>query len=619
MSDEQRWKAKYLESLEQQEVFEHRWEKRLDLLRRGLVRSSLAAEGTDKAVDQCMKELRNVVRGDDMDAALSALIPRLERAVLDSEQRREQRAEQISQSLSALASRLQQLPLPREVNKPLKSYVRQLSSGAVHSSELPALLAELSRLQHDALEVIGQDVVARPGLLQRLFGNSGAPAPAVPDAASSEPSVRPPDAALAPDSQEAATAPTQVIEPVLAPVDLHVHQKVAAEAPSPLSIEKSAPVATDAERKGIEQSTELPLDSSYALPQPPEPGYSAVAPHIAASLNRLLDELELPEAHKPQAEGLRARLGEGLNWYELVPLLDDLAVLVLAVSGNNDHAFARYLAQLNERLALFVSGLNQTQTDYSDSFSDARSLDDELREHVANLQVSVQEAQDLETLKQAVDKRLDGLLGTMNEFQQRNDQRERDVGERLQTLMARVAVMEQEAQGAQSHLEEQRLKALTDALTGLPNRAAWTERVQIEHARWQRYGGDLLLVVLDIDHFKRINDDYGHLAGDKVLKIIAQELQRRLRKTDFIARFGGEEFVLLLPSTPLEAGLDLLNDLRGKIAACPFHFKGQPVSITFSAGAVALQEGNSIDEAFERADQALYRAKRSGRDRVERG
>src|SRR5471032_3646178 len=121
MSDDaQRWKEKYLKSIEQQEKLERRWNARLDLLRRGLVRTSLAAEGSDRAVDQCMKEMREVVRKDDMDSGLAILIPRLEKAVLDSEQRREVRVGQIATALSALVTQLQSLPLPREVSKPLK-------------------------------------------------------------------------------------------------------------------------------------------------------------------------------------------------------------------------------------------------------------------------------------------------------------------------------------------------------------------------------------------------------------------------------------------------------------------------------------------------------------------
>lgn len=96
MSDEaSRWKEKYLKNIEQQDKLQRRWDAQLDLLRRGLVRSSLAAEGTDRAVDQCMKEMREIVRKDDMDAGLAALIPRLEKAVLDSEQRRETRVGQM--------------------------------------------------------------------------------------------------------------------------------------------------------------------------------------------------------------------------------------------------------------------------------------------------------------------------------------------------------------------------------------------------------------------------------------------------------------------------------------------------------------------------------------------
>jgi diguanylate cyclase len=215
--------------------------------------------------------------------------------------------------------------------------------------------------------------------------------------------------------------------------------------------------------------------------------------------------------------------------------------------------------------------------------------------------------------------RLDGLLSTMDQYQRQRGELEHALSGRLQTLVERVASMEQEAKGFRDHIEEQRQKALTDPLTGLPNRAAWDERQELEVARWQRYGGELLMAVLDIDFFKRINDNYGHLAGDKVLKIIATELAKRLRKTDFIARFGGEEFVLLIPGTPLEGAQQLLETLRTAIESCPFHFKGERVTITLSAGVSAFAAGERAEQVFERADQALYRAKRSGRNRIEVG
>jgi diguanylate cyclase len=336
-------------------------------------------------------------------------------------------------------------------------------------------------------------------------------------------------------------------------------------------------------------------------------------------LLRLLDELPLPAHHQPQAELLRARIQAGLNLYELVPVLDDLAVLMLAIADVGQREFEGYLKQLNERLASFQGGLQDAHEGYAESMDAARALDTELRHQVDGLNSSVRQATDLDSLKNLVEERLDGLIGTMSQYQHQRDQREQAVVERLQTLVERVASMEQEAKGFRDHLEEQRQKALLDPLTGLPNRAAWGERLDAEMARWQRYGGDLLLAVLDIDHFKRINDEYGHLAGDKVLKILAGELAKRLRKTDFIARFGGEEFVLLIPSTPLEGGLQLLETLRTAIEQCPFHFKGVPVTITLSAGISAFAAGDRSTQVFERADQALYRAKRSGRNRIEQG
>jgi diguanylate cyclase len=671
MSDDaQRWKEKYLSSLEDQEKLERRWDNRLDLLRRGLVRSSLAAEGTDKAVDQCMHELREIVRRDDMDAGLSALIPRLEKAVLDSEQRRVERASQVTGALGGLVSQLLTLDLPSEVRKPLKKFTKQVENRASQVRELPALLSELSGLQRQALAVLEAPESARPGLLQRLFGGrdggsedapqtpaaapvAETPAPQSPVASAAAPIASAPAVTPTPAAEPAAAAVTLAPAPVSAPAAAAgaTIEPIAVQASAPATSSEAATVAINealaaarvAARPASSLSTldSLPLSASlltegatvsaaihataeqeladpeFAIPPPPEAGYSAIAAHVEATLLGLLDDLPVPEHHKPQAEALRVRIQAGLNLYELVPVLDDFAVLMLAVADLGQREFEGYLAQLNQRLATFQGGLQDAHQGYSESMAAARELDTELRQQVDGLHNSVQEATDLSSLKNLVENRLDGLLSTMSQYQSQRDERDQEVAGRLQTLVERVASMEQEAKGFRDHLEEQRQKALTDPLTGLPNRAAWAERLELEVARWQRYGGDLLLAVVDIDHFKRINDNYGHLAGDKVLKIIAGELNNRLRKTDFMARFGGEEFVLLIPSTPLAGGQQLLETLRSAIEACPFHFKGERVTITISGGLTAFAEGEKGDEVFERADQALYRAKRAGRNQVE--
>jgi diguanylate cyclase len=682
MSEEtQRWKEKYLKSIEQQEKLERRWDARLDLLRRGLVRSTLAAEGTDRAVDQCMKEMREVVRTDDMDAGLAALLPRLEKAVLDSEQRRETRVNQTSAALTALVTQLQTLPLPREVSRPLKNFAKQLDSRVSQAREIPLLLSELSGLQGKALSQLENPAEPeRPGLLQRLFGHRDADEATQPvtapaeQAASAAPAEPVPTPAVAATSAKTSEAPAPVelaaVEPPVKPNPVAETQAtptsaepvepdpVAPFVPPTVKLQKvpEAELATDSEQPeeppasivetapeiepalNPDELTPAPLPSSslpaavepidpehvghdmfYALPDSPEPSYSSVAKHIEDTLLGLLDDLTLPERHRPQAESMRDRLKNGLNWYELLPILDDLATLMLAISDSGQHEFEAYLLRLNERLESFQSNLQAASADHADSRSAAHALDTQIREQVDGLQTSMHEAADLEDLKHVLENHLEGLLGTMDEHRKQRDEREQEVAARLQSLAERVAHMEQEASGFREHLEEQRQKALIDPLTGLPNRAAWSERLEHEVGQWQQHGNTLMLAMLDLDHFKRINDNYGHLAGDKVLKIIATVLRKRLRGSDFIARFGGEEFVLLLPSTVPAAGMKLLEHLRASIEACPFHFKGERVTITISMGLTAFKPGEHSDLVLKRADQALYRAKNAGRNRVELG
>ena len=682
MSEEtQRWKEKYLKSIEQQEKLERRWDARLDLLRRGLVRSTLAAEGTDRAVDQCMKEMREVVRTDDMDAGLAALLPRLEKAVLDSEQRRETRVNQTSAALTALVTQLQTLPLPREVSRPLKNFAKQLDSRVSQAREIPLLLSELSGLQGKALSQLENPAEPeRPGLLQRLFGHRDADEATQPvtapaeQAASAAPAEPVPTPAVAATSAKTSEAPAPVelaaVEPPVKPNPVAETQAtptsaepvepdpVAPFVPPTVKLQKvpEAELATDSEQPeeppasivetapeiepalNPDELTPAPLPSSslpaavepidpehvghdmfYALPDSPEPSYSSVAKHIEDTLLGLLDDLTLPERHRPQAESMRDRLKNGLNWYELLPILDDLATLMLAISDSGQHEFEAYLLRLNERLESFQSNLQAASADHADSRSAAHALDTQIREQVDGLQTSMHEAADLEDLKHVLENHLEGLLGTMDEHRKQRDEREQEVAARLQSLAERVAHMEQEASGFREHLEEQRQKALIDPLTGLPNRAAWSERLEHEVGQWQQHGNTLMLAMLDLDHFKRINDNYGHLAGDKVLKIIATVLRKRLRGSDFIARFGGEEFVLLLPSTVPAAGMKLLEHLRASIEACPFHFKGERVTITVSMGLAAFRPGEHGDLVLKRADQALYRAKNAGRNRVELG
>lgn len=161
--------------------------------------------------------------------------------------------------------------------------------------------------------------------------------------------------------------------------------------------------------------------------------------------------------------------------------------------------------------------------------------------------------------------------------------------------------------------------AMQDALTGLSNRRHFMPAAQRELDLAQRHGQDLAIVVLDVDHFKSINDAFGHLRGDEVLVQIAQRCRQALRTTDLLARWGGEEFIMLLPNTPLPQARQLAERVREAIAAEPrIQIDGQSLQVTASMGAAGTTPGHvlTLDELIQRADSALYRAKSMGRDRV---
>lgn len=167
-------------------------------------------------------------------------------------------------------------------------------------------------------------------------------------------------------------------------------------------------------------------------------------------------------------------------------------------------------------------------------------------------------------------------------------------------------------------LERTRALSLTDELTGLPNRRAFMQRMEEEIGRVQRYHFPTSLALIDLDHFKDINDQYGHAVGDQVLQMYAKHVLSAFRRHDHIARFGGEEFVVLLPNTNTEGARKALLKIRMEVSSHCFQSDSQSFPLpTFSAGIAVYHPDESITDFIERADQALYRAKKAGRDRIE--
>jgi diguanylate cyclase len=278
-----------------------------------------------------------------------------------------------------------------------------------------------------------------------------------------------------------------------------------------------------------------------------------------------------------------------------------------------------FLEELTQRLQDLGVHLQSAYEGRTQIIEHGRSLSEKVTGHVGDLGESVQAATDLQQLKTAVRERLSLIQSNIDDYLKDEKEWHQKTEESEKELKQRLAKLEKESSELRSRMVEAHHLALVDAVTGLPNRLAYEERVEQEYARWKRFDEPLCMLVWDIDDFKSINDRFGHQAGDKALRVIAKSLQTRLRVTDFIARYGGEEFVCLLCGTEGGEALKVADEMRRSVETNGFHSGGKPVPVTISCGIAPFRENEAIETVFSRADKALYEAKKAGKNRCELG
>ena len=194
------------------------------------------------------------------------------------------------------------------------------------------------------------------------------------------------------------------------------------------------------------------------------------------------------------------------------------------------------------------------------------------------------------------------------------------VAERSRALERRITASKAVIQDLHQELEAVRAESLTDEMTGLANRRRFGQVLKMEVFEARETGDPLCLALVDVDNFKRLNDSFGHQAGDRALRVVAQMFQHSIKAGAHACRYGGEEFVLVLPRTELAAAVDLANTIRGAVKARELvkQSRGQSLGhVTLSIGVAAYRPGEPVDDFVHRADAYLYAAKERGRDRVE--
>lgn len=576
-----KWREKYLDLIEQHERLEKSSESKQDQMRRALVIVSLLAEGQADSIDKPLATLRDAIKPQNDGRGLESSVQVLQAEVSRFEQQWQLQADEVLSSLQKASKNLLRLPCSSDEKRRIKEIVSKskghLKQWSGYGKQLKAwseLLSDLT-IEQDPNAPIKENT---GGFLSRLFHK--------------------------PSSLE-------VEENTLEPAETNQQQATQSDSvdSAPSKYELAQPSAVEA----------LAPVSLSSLNPDDKPGYDQIEQEISNMLSNLLAQLVIPSRYNEQLATLKDKLMGKLNWYELVPLLEQVANLVIDALGDGQEEFEHFLQGLDQRLDTIQQLVNHASQGQINR-SDARVVFEGMLEgQVDEIRSVVNSKNDLGELGHSISEHLGLIIQAMHAFSSEENHREGELTQQLSDMQLKLDEMEKLAESAQYAIEEQRKKAMHDALTGLPNRESYQQRLEQEMQRIKRYGGKLSLMVCDVDLFKRINDTYGHLAGDKVLKIIARSLQKNLRDSDFIARFGGEEFVALMPETSTDEAKIVAEKLRKKIEESPFNFKKEPVQITVSFGISEFAEGESVDNVFERADKALYKAKEQGRNQVQVG
>ena len=334
----------------------------------------------------------------------------------------------------------------------------------------------------------------------------------------------------------------------------------------------------------------------------------------------VLERLQPDEAMLVQLGALRTRIATANEPAALVQQAEALAVAVnrhVRRLGEQKDAAETLLNHVTEQLLELTRYLSKEDVQQREGSGSRKQLDQHLIKEINALGTQMQQASDLQTLQAEVESRIGAISTHMKAFREREEARERDWQARAEQMNKRIRELESAAQTMEASLSQKQQQASTDPLTGIANRMIYEQHIELICQRVRDEAAESCLLMLDIDHFKQINDRFGHAAGDRALRIVADQLKARLRADDLLARYGGEEFVVVLSGTNGDAGLRVANTLRTCIETLSFRGQQQPVSITLSCGVTQVRPDDDPQRAFERADRALYQAKHSGRNRCE--
>ncbi|MEM1262856.1 MAG: GGDEF domain-containing protein [Pseudomonadota bacterium] len=298
---------------------------------------------------------------------------------------------------------------------------------------------------------------------------------------------------------------------------------------------------------------------------------------------------------------------------ELGVLADALIATFRELSAQKAEA-ERFVGEVTATLA----SLERWTADGASHVDLQRLANDGLRSdvdrEVDSLRSTIDGASNLGDLKRSVRERINAIATRIQDFRDQEDEKLQAFEQRNTALDTELAELRVRTEALREQLEQQEQLLLLDTLTRVHSRFAYDRRLDEEIAAAMRSGKPLCYSLWDIDYFKQINDRYGHQAGDEVLTRVASYLSRYTRTNDFVARIGGEEFVILFPDTSIDDAAMIADKVRALIGARTMTVAGEELAVTISCGVSTLRLGDDAEQLYRRADENLYAAKKAGRN-----
>ncbi|HHF7346243.1 TPA: GGDEF domain-containing protein [Legionella feeleii] len=273
--------------------------------------------------------------------------------------------------------------------------------------------------------------------------------------------------------------------------------------------------------------------------------------------------------------------------------------------------------QQYDKLQMEVNALKGTLNELSlQALKETAQLESGIKIKIKQIKKHITHSDSIEDLAHKIQENLVVMEKQLKDYKANEQKRWQDNEQKMMALEEKLIKIERKGEEIKNLLSNEKINLNRDSLTGLPNRTLYCEYISYAYYRWQRGFGDLSLALADIDHFREINEKYGHLTGDRILQEVATIFKTSIRRADFLARYSGEKFIFIFERTQQKDAAMVLESLRRAIEECQFFHDKTKIDVTVSFGLTTLTQGDELEGLLIRADKAVYQAKMGGRNQV---